>query len=113
MIEYTVIPSGFLVSGDVDLRQRVIEAIFVPTLIASGELYPQANYDATSAGFLRIMDTRNVNSQHIHWATGAGSLMVPWPSGVPVSAYVRLEMVCAAGSLQTDNRTFTLITRPR
>ena len=113
MLEYSVIRSGFVVSGDVDLRQRQLEAIFVPTLLASGALAVQGNYDSTSGFFVRALDPRAVGSADLLFAVGVGSRWVPWPANVPQPAYARFEMVCAAGSLQHDNRTLTLVTRPR
>lgn len=113
MLEYAVIASGFLVSGNVDLRQRRLEAIFVPTLLASGELAIQGNIDTTSAQFVRMMETREQASGDLRFSVGVGSLMIPWPETVPQPAYARFEVITAAGSLQHDNRTLTLVTRPR
>ena len=113
MIEYAVIRSGFLISGDVDLRQRTLEAIFVPTLLASGALAIQGNVDTTSAAFTRMLDARAPYSGDLLFAVGIGSRYVAWSRDWPTPAYARFEMVCAAGSLQHDNRTLTLVTRPR
>ena len=103
-----MIVSGATVGPDVDLRQHILQAIFCPT-ITSGDLLMQGNYDSTSAGFFRLMDTRAVGSADLRFATGLGSRMLPWPPGLPQPAYARFE----AGAAQTDNRTLTLITRPR
>ena len=113
MLEFAVIASGYLVSGDVDLRQRRLEAVFVPTLLASGTLAVQGNVDTTSANFFRMLEARAAGSGDMQFAVGVGSRMLPWPAGVPQPAYARFEILTAAGSIQHDNRTLTLITRPR
>ena len=113
MIEYAVIRSGYNVSTDVDLTKRVIEAIFVPTLLASGTLGVQGNHDTVSAAFYRLLDTRQPGSLDLQFAVGIGSRYINWPSNFPQPAFARFEMITAAGSFQHDNRTLTLVTRPR
>ena len=113
MLEYAVIASGFLVSGNVDLRQRKLDAIFCPTVLASGTLAVQGNTDTTSGNFVRMLETRSPGSGDFQFAVGVGSRWLPWPADVPQPAYARFEIVTAAGSLQADNRTLTLVTRPR
>ena len=113
MLEYAVIASGFLVSGNVDLRQRKLEAIFCPTLLASGTLAVQGNVDTVSANFVRMLETRQPGSGDFQIAVGVGSRWIGWPSGMDSPAYARFEVVTAAGSLQHDNRTLTLVTLPR
>ena len=113
MIEYAVIASGYNVSGDVDLRKRFLEAIFVPTLLASGTLGIQGNVDTVSAQFVRALETREPSSADLQFAVGIGSRYINWPRDVPQPAYARFEIITAAGSLQHDNRTLTLVTRPR
>lgn len=109
---YAVINSGQLISGDVDLRQRALLGIVVPT-ISSGDLTIQGNTDTTSANFLRLLETRSPGSGDLRMATGVGSRMVMLPGTFVSPPYVRLETVMATGSAQTDARTFTLLTRPR
>ena len=113
MLEFAVIASGFNVSGDVDLRQRRLDAIFVPTMGGSGDLAVQGNFDTVSAGFFRMLDTREINSADLRFAVGVGSRMIPWPSGLSQPAYARFEMITTVGSVQTTPRTLTLVTRPR
>ena len=109
---YAVINSGQTVSGDVDLTQRRLFGIAVPT-INSGELTLQGNSDTTSANFLRLLETRTVTSGDLRFPTGLGSRMIMLPDGFPTPAYVRLETMMAAGSFQADARTLTLFTYPR
>lgn len=112
-IEYAVIASGGNVSGDVNLTQRVIEALFIPTMLASGDLGVQGNYDTTSANFYRMLDPRAPNSIDLRFGMGVGSRMLPWPREVVQPAYARFEVITAAGSNQHDNRTLVLVTRAR
>ena len=113
MLEFAVIASGYLISGDVDLRQRALEAIFVPTLLASGTLAVQGNTDNVSAGFFRMLDPRGLSSADLFFGVGIGSRWIGWSRDWPSPAYARFEIVTAAGSLQHDNRTLTIVTRPR
>jgi len=108
-ILYAVIASGFNISGDINLTQRQLEAIFVPT-VNSGDLAFQGNIDTTSAQFVRALS----GSGDLLLPVEAGSRMIYGPEmALFTPAYARLEMVMAAGSLQTDNRTFTLVARAR
>lgn len=104
-----IVASGFSVSGDIDLRQRTLQAIFCPTLAASGDLSVQANMDTTSGNYLRML----VNSVDLRFPTGIGSRAVIWPSGLHTPAFARIEIIGAVGSMQTDNRTFVLQTNRR
>ena len=109
---YAVISSGSLVSPNVDLTQRALLGISVPT-ISSGDLTIQGGVDTTSASFLRLLEARSPGSGDLRFATGVGSRMVMLPETFSTPPYIRLETVMATGSAQTDNRTFTLLTRPR
>lgn len=109
---YTVINSGYVISGNVDLTQRALLGISVPT-VTSGDLVLQGGVDTTSANFLRLLDVRAAAGGDLRFPTGVGSRMVMLPENFSTPPYVRLEMVMATGSLQSDTRTFTLITRPR
>jgi hypothetical protein len=109
---YAIVASGFNISGNIDLRKRALIGIHVPVLGASGDLAIQGNLDTTSATFLRYMETR-VGSGDLRFGTGLGSRYVALPPMLETLPYARLEIVGAAGSMQSDNRTFTLVTRPR
>ncbi len=109
---YAIVNSGYLVSGDVDLRARALMGMVVPT-ITSGDLVVQGNIDTTSANFLRLLDVRAAAGGDLRFPTGVGSRMVMLPDDFSTPPYIRLETVTAAGSLQADTRTFTLLTRPR
>ena len=110
MLEYTTLLSGTTVGPNVDLSQRIIDAIYVPTWAASCDLLIQGNPgDQTSANFFRLMDTRAAGSADLRFAIGIGSRMLPWPPGVPQPAYARFEAAVAT----TDIRTLTLVTRNR
>ena len=113
MLEFAVIASGFNVSGDVDLRQRQLDAIFIPTLGGSGTLAVQGNTDTTSGNFVRMLESRAAGSGDLQFAAGVGSRWLPWPTGISQPAYARFEVITQVGSVQTDNRTLTLVTRPR
>lgn len=113
MTTYAVIASGQNVSGDVDLRKHRLQAIFVPTLSASGNLAIQGAMDQTSAGFVRFIETRQPGSGDMLFATGVGSRMIPLPDYLPTPPFARFEVVTAAGSFQAAPTTLTLITRPR
>jgi hypothetical protein len=103
-----VVASGFAISGDIDLRQRHIVAISVPT-INSGGVAVQGNYDTTSGRFFRLMDVRGQQgSGDLIFPTVTGSRMIMWPD-MPSPAFARVELIGA----QTDNRTFVLLTTPR
>ena len=107
---FAVIASGATVSGNVDLRQRQLQAIAVP-VINSGDTAIQGNYDTTSANFVRVLDVRGQQgSGDLRFPTLAGSRMVLWPTMMPSPAYARVEVI---GITQTDNRTFVLLTTPR
>lgn len=108
---YAVIASGQAVSPNIDLTKRVITAIFAPT-INSCDLAIQGNFDQTSAGFVRMLDARVVSGD-LRIPTFIGSRMVAIPEGTYFPPYARLETVMATGSFQTDNRTFTIMTKPR
>lgn len=110
---FAIIGSGQNVSSDIDLRKRKLVGIQVPTLGASGDLAIQGNFDTTSAGFVRYLDTRAAGSADLRFATGLGSRFVTMPDFLHTLPYMRLEVIGATGSMQTDNRTFTLLTRPR
>ena len=110
---YAVVASGSTISGNVDLRRHVLEAIAVP-VISSGALGVQAGFDTTSALFTRILEPHGaVASGDLLFATGVGSRVISYPRDVFTPPYMRLETVMATGSAQTDNRTFTMLTRPR
>ena len=107
---YAVIASGFATSGNVDLRQRQIQAIAVPN-INSGDVALQGNYNTTSANFFRLLDVRGQQgSGDLRFPTVTGSRMIMWPPGMPSPTYARVEVI---GITQTDNRTFVLLTTPR
>ena len=108
-IEFVTILSGANVSGNIDLTKRVIDAIFAPVTLVSGDLAVQGNYDTTSAGFLRMVGA----SGDLCFSVGVGSRMVPWPTTVRQPAYARFEMLTATGSFQIDTKTFTMVTRAR
>ena len=105
---YAVVNSGFAVSGDIDLRQRALFGIAVPS-ITSGDLAIQGNIDTTSAGFVRLLETRAVTSGDLRFATGVGSRMAMLPADFPTPPYARLETLAT----QTNPATFTLFTIPR
>lgn len=111
-IAYAIIASGSNVSSEFDFRQYRLDAIFVPA-VNSGDLAVQANYDTTSANFLRMFDVRGqAGSGDLRFPVVTGSRMIPF-AGFQTPAYARFEMVMPTNSFQTDNRTLTLITRPR
>ena len=109
---YAVINSGYVVSGDIDLRQQALLGVSVPS-ITSGDLVVQGNTDTTSANFLRLLDIRAAGGGDLRFPTGVGSRMVMLPDNFTTPPYVRLEIATATGSLQADTRTLTLLTRPR
>lgn len=113
MLEFAVIASGFNVSGDVDLRQRKLDAVFIPTLGGSGTLALQGNTDTTSGNFVRLLDSRVAGAGDLQFQVGVGSRWLPWPTLINQPAYARFEVITQVGSVQTDNRTLTLVTRPR
>jgi hypothetical protein len=109
---YAVVASGFAVSGDIDLRQRQLYAISVPTINSGGGgIAIQGNYDTTSARFVRMMDVRGqIGSGDLLFSTLVGSRMAPWPAGTATPPYARVEIT---GGAQVDTRTFVLLTTPR
>lgn len=109
---FAIVASGQNVSGDIDLRKRRVVGLSVPVLASSGTLALQVNFDTTSATFYRMMETRSPGSGDLQFAVGVGSRYVALPF-LETPPYMRLEVVGAVGSMQTDNRTFTLFTRPR
>lgn len=109
---YAVINSGQRVSGDIDLTQKSLLGISVPT-ISSGDLVIQGGVDTTSANFFRLLDVRAAAGGDLRFPTGVGSRMVMLPKDFTSPPYIRLEAVMATGSSQTDTRTFTLFTTPR
>ena len=110
-IIYAVVASGGTVSGDVDLRKAKLQAIYAP-VVDSGDLALRASFSTTSAEFVRLTDPLLQGSGDLRYPTAAGSRMVLYT--LPVTPpYVRLEVITPANSFQTDNRTFTLLTRPR
>lgn len=104
------IPLSGSVSGDIDLRtlRKGIIAIAVPT-ITSGDLLIQGNFDSTSAGFVRLQRSPfdTPTSGDLRFASGPGSLMIVWPSIVPVPSFLRLE----SGVSQAAARIFTILFR--
>ncbi len=112
-LDYAVVASGANVSGNVDLSQRRLDAIFVPTLPVSGTLTLQGNVDTTSAGFRRMLEMRQPGSGDLQVAVGVGSRFIPWFDDWPTPAFGRFEFITAAGSFQTSPVTLTLVTRPR
>ena len=113
MTIFAVVASGQNVSGDIDLRKQKLVGLHVPTLGSSGTLALQGNFDQTSGGFVRFLDTRQPGSGDLQFAVGAGSRFVLTPPMLETPPFMRLEVITAAGSFQTDNRTFSLLTRPR
>lgn len=109
---YAVVSSGFSVSGDIDLRQKQLYAIAIPTINSGGGgVAIQGNYDTTSAKFVRMMDVRGqLASGDLLFSTVVGSRMAPWPTTLPTPAYARVEIT---GGAQVDTRTFVLLTTPR
>ena len=110
----TLIASGFTVSADIDLRRRILVGIFVP-VIDSAALGFRASFDQTSANFVRLTEPRFPGSLELRIPVGGGSLMALYPmdQGIYSPAWLRIETLMPAGSLQTDNRTLTLWTIPR
>lgn len=113
MREFAVIASGFNISGNVDFSQRRLDAIFIPTLGASGTMAIQGNTDTVSGNFYRILETRVPGSGDMQFAVGVGSRYIAWNADWAMPAFARFEIIGAVGSMQTDNRTLTLITTPR
>jgi len=111
---FATINSGFTVSADVDLRRRIAVGIFTP-VIDSAQLALQGNFDQTSANFVRLTEPRFPGSLELRIPVGGGSLMALYPmdQGIYSPAWLRIETLMPAGSLQTDNRTLTLWTIPR
>lgn len=104
---FTVIASGFAVSGTVDLtKSKGIAAIDMPT-VNSGGLFVRGSFDQTSANFKRLLDTRVPGSGDLQFFTFTGCSVVPFPQQVGLPPYLRLELAGA----QTDNRTFTVLSR--
>ena len=111
-IIFTVVASGFTVGSDVDLRTKQLRAIFAPAL-NNADLGIQGCIDGTSAGYVRMLETR-VASGDLKFGVGSGARVVPFLMDTMVTPpYIKLETIMAIGSAQTDNRTFTLLTRPR
>lgn len=106
---FAIVASGFAVSGDIDLRKHILEAIAVPT-ITSADLLVQAGFDTTSALFTRVLEPHGaVASGDLRMATGLGSRTVSYPRDAFTPPYMRLETAVT----QTDNRTLSLLTRAR
>lgn len=101
---YTVIASGQSVSADVNLTTYSLRGIGVP-VVTSGDLFIQGNWDTTSAGFTRLLETRSPTSGDLRFATGPGSRMIMWDVTMPSPPYIRLETAVA----QTSVATFTLL----
>jgi hypothetical protein len=111
----TVIASGFVISGDVDLRKRILVGIFTP-VIDSAALGFRASFDQTSANFVRLTEPRGFpGSLELRIPVGGGSLMALYPQdqGIYTPAWLRIETLMPSGSLQVDNRSFQLWTLPR
>ena len=90
VVDATVPLSG-TVSGNVDLtRAKALVGIWVPAVI-SGDLLIRANYDTTSANYVRIQRPLP-NTGDMRFASGVGSCWMPWPTDVPAPASIRLEM---------------------
>jgi hypothetical protein len=112
---YAVVGSGFTVSGDIDLRQKILVALACP-VVDSCQLAFQGNFDQTSANFMRVHDPRFAGSADMRFQVGAGSMFVCYPrnQGVATPAWMRLETIMGGvGSAQTSPRTLTLLTVPR
>lgn len=106
---FAIVASGYKISGDIDLRKHILEAISVP-VITSGDLAVQAGFDTTSALFTRVLEPHGaVASGDLRFATGLGSRMITYPRDAFTPPYMRLEAL----TTQTDARTFSLLTRPR
>lgn len=103
-----IVASGSSVSGTVDLTKRALLGVAVP-VVTSCDLALQGNLDTTSATFVRLLEARAPGSGDLRFATGAGSRMILVPATLETPPYVRFETLVA----QTDNRTLTLLTRPR
>ena len=108
MLIYTVIASGFNVSGDIDLTQHRLAGVQIP-VINSADLGFRGSFDPTSALFTRLVDS----SGDLRLATYAGSRSVAGPYQLAPFAFARLETVMSPGSAQTDTRTFALMLTPR
>jgi hypothetical protein len=106
---FTMIASGFNVSGDIDLRQFRLAGIQVP-LINSGDLAFRGSFDPTSALFTRIANS----SGDLRIPVQAGSRSIAAPREVAPFGYLRLETILGGpNSFQTDTRTLALMTWPR
>lgn len=108
------IPISGFVSGDIDLRQGQLCAIFVPTMNgATALLTVMGGFDTTSANFLRCVRENNPVTTaalgDLRWLTGTGSRMALWPSPYPTPPYVRLETDVA----QTGARSFQILYKAR
>ena len=106
---FALINSGFNVSGDIDLRKHALVSIRVPT-ITSGDLAVQGNIDSTSAGYLRLLETRVPGSGSLRFAAGPGSCQIQWPRSIETPAFARLETL---GSAMTNPATLTLLVQAR
>lgn len=109
MLQNVSIPLSGQISGNIDLSQTRLSAIFVP-VINSCDTYLQGSFDTTSANFARVQmaDLGQANiSGDLHWATAAGSRMALWAYEWPPIAYVRFE----TGVPQTAARSFQVLSR--
>jgi hypothetical protein len=106
---YTLIMSGFNVSGDIDLRQHRLAGIQCP-VINSGDLAFRVSFDSTSVLFTRVVDS----SGDLRFLTAAGSRSIAAPRQLECFPFARLETILGeVNSFQTDNRTFALLAVPR
>ena len=105
---YAFVNSGAVISDVQNLSQHgKIHGIDVP-VITSGDLLLQGSFATTSAGFHRLLETRNPGSGDMKFATGAGSVFITLPLDRAMPNYVRLELSVA----QAAPRTLTMIVRP-
>lgn len=110
-IVYTSIASGSTVSSDVLLGFGTqLWAILVPGSISSSDLLVQGNFiDTTSAGYVRLLDTRAPGSGDLRFATGPGSRMIMWPPDFKTPTNIRLETTVAQSASNVN--TFALLVR--
>lgn len=106
---FALVNSGATVSGDIDLRKHVAEAIFA-TVMTSGDLLVQGSFDTTSANFVRLLEPHGaVASGDLRIPFGVGSRFATFPRDSFTPPYMRLETSVA----QTSPASFAILARPR
>src|SRR5437867_138978 len=97
---FATINSGFTVSGDIDLRKRILVALAIP-VVDSCQLAWQGALDQTSSTFQRVAEMRFPGSMDYRQQVGAGSMFVMYPrdQGAYTPPWMRLETVMPTGSL--------------